>query len=230
MAGRRLHQPAAVSLPRTAATSSRSRVRAMTHQHRDGIHALTAWRRAARSSSGSEELRPALGRQDGGRHWFFRSRLADCLPLPRFLASCCLISRHLICLSHLSFPRPLRRRREPGSPPFSWPAPRPSAPSCWRAPPRSPSSACAPASRPATDPSSHRAAPRASRAVSSHTRALDQSSWSSPSIFFIKLLDPPEQQPDQLDDRLRQGDDSLSEPVDGLARKPVGGFACQIEG
>ena len=53
--------------------------------------------------------------------------------------------------------RSLRRRREPGRPPFSSPAPRPSAPSCWRVPPRPPSSACVPTSRPATDPQSCRA-------------------------------------------------------------------------
>ena len=60
-----------------------------------------------------------------------------------------------------SLRRPLRRRRRSGRSPLSWPAPRPSAPSGWRGPPRPPSSACAPASRPATDPRSLRAAPRA---------------------------------------------------------------------
>ena len=58
-----------------------------------------------------------------------------------------------------SFPlSPLRRPWEPGRPPFSCSAPRPAAPSCWRAPPRPASSPCGPASRPATDPRSGRSA------------------------------------------------------------------------
>ena len=85
-------------------------------------------------------------------YWFFRSRLVDRLPL---LRSCVLLPtspRQLLCLSLLSFRRPVRRQCEPGRSPFSWSAPRLSVPSCWRAPPRPPSSACVPTSRPATDP------------------------------------------------------------------------------
>ena len=55
--------------------------------------------------------------------------------------------------------RSLRRWREPGRSPSSSVAPRRCAPSCWPAPPRRASSACAPASRPARDPSSRRAEP-----------------------------------------------------------------------
>ena len=55
--------------------------------------------------------------------------------------------------------RSLRRWREPGSSPSSSVAPRRCAPSCWPAPPRRASSACAPASRPARGPSSRRAEP-----------------------------------------------------------------------
>ena len=84
-------------------------------------------------------------------YWFFRSRLVDRVPLPR---SCVLptFPRQLLCLSLLSFRRPVRRQREPGRSPFSWSAPRPSAPSCWRGPPRPASSAYVPTSWPATDP------------------------------------------------------------------------------
>ena len=85
-------------------------------------------------------------------YWFFRSCLVDRLPL---LRSCVLLPtspRQLLCLSLLSFRRPVRRQREPGRSPFSWSAPRPSAPSCWRAPPRPASSAYVPTSWPATDP------------------------------------------------------------------------------
>ena len=58
-------------------------------------------------------------------------------------------------------PRPLRRRREPGSSPSSSPVPRRYAPFGWPEPPRPASSACAPASWPARDPPSRRAGPRA---------------------------------------------------------------------
>ena len=85
-------------------------------------------------------------------YWFFRSVLSTVCPYS-VPASCSPPSPGSVSLlSPFSFRWPLRRQREPGRPPFSWPAPRPSAPSCWRAPPRPPSSACAPASRPATDP------------------------------------------------------------------------------
>ena len=59
--------------------------------------------------------------------------------------------------------RSLRRGREPGSSPSSSSAPRRCAPSCWPAPPRRASSACAPASRPARAPSSRRAEPPSGR-------------------------------------------------------------------
>ena len=91
-------------------------------------------------------------RRPSAIYWFFRSRLVDRLPL---LRSCVLLPtspRQLLCLSLLSFRRPVRRQCEPGRSPFSWSAPRLSVPSCWRAPPRPPSSACVPTSRPATDP------------------------------------------------------------------------------
>ena len=59
--------------------------------------------------------------------------------------------------------RSLRWWREPGSSPSSSSAPRRCAPSCWPAPPRRASSACAPASRPARGPSSRRAEPPSGR-------------------------------------------------------------------
>ena len=43
-----------------------------------------------------------------------------------------------------------------------------------------------------------------SRTVSSHSRALVRIFRSSPSIFVVEILDPPEQHRAQLDDRLRQ--------------------------
>ncbi len=93
------------------------------------------------SKSGMRARRPSA------ISWFFRSRLADRLPLP-VLASLLPTSPG----SFFAFHRPVRRHCEPDSPPFSWPAPRPSAPSCWRGPPRPASSACVPPSWPATDP------------------------------------------------------------------------------
>ena len=78
--------------------------------------------------------------------------LSTVCPYP---VSCVLLPtspRQLLCLSLLSSRRPVRRQHEPGRSPFSWSAPRLSVPSCWRAPPRPPSSACVPTSRPATDP------------------------------------------------------------------------------
>ena len=97
--------------------------------------------REIRSKSGMRARRPSA------ISWFFRSRLADRLPLP-VLASLLPTSPG----SFFAFHRPVRRHCEPDSPPFSWPAPRPSAPSCWRGPPRPASSACVPPSWPATDP------------------------------------------------------------------------------
>ena len=91
-------------------------------------------------------------RRPSAIYWFFRSRLVDRLPL---LRSCVLLSPSpgsVSLLSPFSFRWPVRRQCEPGRSPFSWSAPRPSVPSCWRAPPRPPSSACVPTSRPATDP------------------------------------------------------------------------------
>ena len=76
-----------------------------------------------------------------------RSRLIDRLPLPLPCVPFAHFSRRL-----LIFHGPLRRQREAGRSPSSLPAPRPVAPSCWRALPPPDSSACAPTSRPATDP------------------------------------------------------------------------------
>ena len=73
-------------------------------------------------------------RRPSAIYWFFRSCLVDRLPL---LRSCVLLSPSpgsVSLLSPLSFRRPVRRQREPGRSPFSVPAPRPSAPYCWRAP------------------------------------------------------------------------------------------------
>ena len=77
------------------------------------------------------------------------------------LSSCCHTSRAAPRLSFPSFRRPLRRQREPCRSPSVWPAPRPFAPSGWRGPPRPPSSACVPTSRPATGPCPRRRGSRA---------------------------------------------------------------------
>ena len=94
-------------------------------------------------------------RWPSGASWFVRPRLVDRLPLP--VPTSCPHLPTASLLSPLSFRRSLRRQREPGRSPFSWSAPRPSAPSCWRAPPPPVSSACVPTSRPARGPISHHA-------------------------------------------------------------------------
>ena len=98
------------------------------------------------SKSGMRARRPSA------ISWFFRPRLVDRLPLP-VPASCCphLPAASLLC-RFSPLVRLVRRQCEPDRSPFSWSAPRPSAPSCWRAPPRPASSACVPPSWPATDP------------------------------------------------------------------------------
>ena len=90
-------------------------------------------------------------------------RLFDRLPLPVPYVLLPTSPRQLLCLSLLSFRRPVRRQRESDGSPFSWSAPRPSVPSCWRAPPRPPSSVYMPTSWPATGPMTHRVGSRAGR-------------------------------------------------------------------
>ena len=98
------------------------------------------------SKSGMRARRPSA------ISWFFRSRLADRLPLPVPCVLAAHISRQLLCACFSPLVGWSGGIANPIDPPFSWPAPRPSAPSCWRGPPRPASSACVPPSWPATDP------------------------------------------------------------------------------